>query len=472
MKLKRRCNCSRLIKAIDRYIAKANDNLSNELKTAGFATPKKTVRRINELEDELAKILRAENKMILTTINDYDDLEEFVEEGWPGIKDSTDVVEKISTTFNSRFSEDIPEYTAEYLKRVESDLVLDRVALTSQTTGWISSWSGKLGEIMKLTDNNVIEKILTAGLKNGDSIADTAKKISDSGIRDPGYRARRVAITETLRAHSVAQQESFMQSPAVEDKLWRHSGIREFARENHIAIDGQTVKKDEPFTLFGADGAIYNPMYPRDIVLPPGESINCGCIAEPIVSEYVLGLSLEERNALREEAITEMNEEYDNEHGETSNGSPQKEETGSETVLKTKEDPIREVLGSAMESHPDETKGIIKEMDGYGVGITYRENAMGYSPNPTPGNPGKIIMDPDASYSAWLHERQHAVDDKDSGWLGFRNFADPENAARFEANAYDKEIEFAKEMGYNDIVERLKVLKDSRIKEVLGDEED
>ena len=229
-------------------------------------------------------------------------------------------MEKISATFNSRFSDDIPEYTAEYLKRVESDAVLDRIALTHETTAWISSWSDRLGEIMKLTDNTVIEKILSNGLKNGDSIADTAKKISDARIRDPGYRARRVAITETLRAHSVAQQESFMQSPAVEMKLWRHSGWREFARENHMAIDGQTVRKDEPFTLFGADGGVYNPMYPRDIVLPAGESINCGCISEPIVSEYVLGLSLEERNALRDEAIAALNEEYDNNHDSSEGG--------------------------------------------------------------------------------------------------------------------------------------------------------
>lgn len=314
MKLKKRCNCSRLIAAIEKYIAKANDNLAEGLREAGFVDPKKTVKKINDLEDELAKILRADNKVILNTINDYDDLEDFVDDGWPGIKDSKDVVEKISATFNSRFSDDIPEYTAEYLKRVESDAVLDRIALTHETTAWISSWSDRLGEIMKLTDNTVIEKILSNGLKNGDSIADTAKKISDARIRDPGYRARRVAITETLRAHSVAQQESFMQSPAVEMKLWRHSGWREFARENHMAIDGQTVRKDEPFTLFGADGGVYNPMYPRDIVLPAGESINCGCISEPIVSEYVLGLSLEERNQLRDEAIAEMNETYDSEY--------------------------------------------------------------------------------------------------------------------------------------------------------------
>lgn len=317
MKRNKPCNCTALIKAIDAYIAKVDDDIEKNLKDAGFATPKKTVRRMQRIEEELSELLAADNKVILNTINDYGDLETFINEGWPDLKNSKDLVEKLTRTFDDEFSEAVPEYTKEYIKRVESDAILNRIALTHETTSWIESWSGKLAEIMKLTDNTIIEKILSNALKNGESVQDAAKKISDSGIRDPGYRARRVATTEMLRAHSVAQQESFMQSPAVDSKMWRHSGWREFSRENHIAMDGQTVRKDEPFTLFGADGGIYNPMYPRDADLPPGESINCGCIAQPIVNEYVLGLSLEERNRLREEAISEMNEEFDRTHGGT-----------------------------------------------------------------------------------------------------------------------------------------------------------
>ena len=311
MKLNKPCKCSALIKAIDAYIAKVDEDIENNLKDAGFASPKKTVRHMKELEDEVADHLKKDTKMILTTMKDYDDLYEFAEDGWPALRDNDELVEKLTRTFSDQFSKAIPEYTSEYIKRVESDATISRIGLTHQTTSWISSWSGKLAEYMKLSDNNTIEKILSDGLKNGKSVADTAKKISESGIRDAGYRARRTATTEMLRAHSVAQQDSFMQSPAVESKMWRHSGWRQYARENHMAIDGQVVKKDETFTLFGADGGLYTPMYPRDAGLPPGESINCGCIAEPIVSEYVLGLSLEERNALREEALSELNEEYD-----------------------------------------------------------------------------------------------------------------------------------------------------------------
>ncbi|MCR5651361.1 MAG: hypothetical protein K6F86_09305 [Lachnospiraceae bacterium] len=141
-------------------------------------------------------------------------------------------------------------------------------------------------------------------------------------------------------------------------------------------------------------------------------------------------------------------------------------------MLRTKEDPVREILGSAMDSHPEETRQIIEEMTLIGVDIVYRMNAMGYSPDPSSGRPGKIIIDPEASYSAWLHERRHAIDDKNSGWRGFRNLADPYTAARFESSAYDEEIEFADRMGYYDVVERLKILKNNRIREVLGYEKD
>jgi hypothetical protein len=44
-------------------------------------------------------------------------------------------------------------------------------------------------------------------------------------------------------------------------------------------------------------------MYPRDSILPPGESVNCHCIHRGIVSKDVLGLSLDERKRLQQEAI-------------------------------------------------------------------------------------------------------------------------------------------------------------------------
>ena len=105
-----------------------------------------------------------------------------------------------------------------------------------------------------------------------------------------------------------------MQSPAVEEKTWKHTGShRNKPRRNHQDMDGQRVPKGKPYTLKGAKGGTYYPMEPKDPILPPEESINCHCISEPIVNEEILGLSLEERQRLQQDAIAEMDDEWEKE---------------------------------------------------------------------------------------------------------------------------------------------------------------
>ena len=103
-----------------------------------------------------------------------------------------------------------------------------------------------------------------------------------------------------------------MQSPAVEEKEWKHTGsYRNTPRQNHVDMNGQRVPKGDTYTLIGADGRTYHPAYPRDSILPAGESINCKCISQAIVSEAVLGLSIEERRKLQAEAVAEMDEAWE-----------------------------------------------------------------------------------------------------------------------------------------------------------------
>ena len=88
-------------------------------------------------------------------------------------------------------------------------------------------------------------------------------------------------------------------------QLRKSLGYRNDPRKNHMDMDGQRVPKDKPFELRGIKGGTYYPMCPRDTNLPPEESINCHCISHPVVSAEVLGLSLEERQRLQQEAIKE-----------------------------------------------------------------------------------------------------------------------------------------------------------------------
>ena len=198
------------------------------------------------------------------------------------------------------------------MAQIDSELIVDQIS--ESTSNWIAQWSDELAELMKLSTHEEIESLLTDALKKGKSVAQLSMDIISGGIRDEYYKARRVSITEMLRAHSAAREESIQQSPAVESKEWVHTGsYRNKPRRNHQKISGQIVPKNMPFTLVGADGVTYHPQYPRAVTLPPGESINCHCIHRGIVSEKVLGLSLEERKALQKKAIEEMGDEWEKE---------------------------------------------------------------------------------------------------------------------------------------------------------------
>lgn len=298
-------DCKRLLDAIERYIAKADDDLEEILAEEGFAEPGLTVARMSQIEDAVAEALEQETELFITSAETAIDVQEFADRIWPGVQLDDDLAEKLTTIFTEQLNEFLPQLIEPYLKQTDKDLTLTSVS--KKTTAWVGEWSEELGSMMKLTSHTEIENILTKNLKDGNGIQDFISDIQNSGIREERYRARRAAVTESLRAHSVAQEESIQQSPAVEDKEWVHTGsFRNDPRPNHQAMSGQIVPKNEPFTLTGADGSTYYPQYPRDPILPASESVNCHCIHRGIASEKILGLSIEERRRLQAEAIAEM----------------------------------------------------------------------------------------------------------------------------------------------------------------------
>lgn len=298
-------DCKRLLDAIERYIAKADDDLEEILAEEGFAEPGLTVARMSQIEDAVAEALEQETELFITSAETAIDVQEFADRIWPGVQLDDDLAEKLTTIFTEQLNEFLPQLIEPYLKQTDKDLTLTSVS--KKTTAWVGEWSEELGSMMKLTSHTEIENILAKNLKDGNGIQDFISDIQNSGIREERYRARRAAVTESLRAHSVAQEESIQQSPAVEDKEWVHTGsFRNDPRPNHQAMSGQIVPKNEPFTLTGADGSTYYPQYPRDPILPASESVNCHCIHRGIASEKILGLSIEERRRLQAEAIAEM----------------------------------------------------------------------------------------------------------------------------------------------------------------------
>lgn len=309
--------CDRLTKAIDAYIRKADNNLSDQLGKEGYAKPKKTLQYAESIEDDVADILTEETDYFVREAKTSGSLEDF-QKKLPAVTAATPATAKLSKTFATQLKRFMPEYAAYYLKKTDKSLKLDRVS--KRTTTWIESWSDDLADLMKTTSKAQLESLLKKEINNGGNISQFCVDLINSGMEKEGkgeywtshYRARRVAVTEVLRAHSVAQQEAFMQSPAVEEKSWLHTGnYRNEPRQNHIDMSGQTVPKGQPFELIGEDGIVYHPMYPRDVSLPAGESINCHCIQQPVVSEDILGLPLEERQKLQQQAIDEMDDDWE-----------------------------------------------------------------------------------------------------------------------------------------------------------------
>ncbi len=298
-----------LIKAIDRYLAKADDDLKDTLGEEGYIDPDATVDAINSFEDSLTDALEEERDHYIDRIKDksvqeaLDDLPDAVE------ADASDIA--IAAITSAEVASTVELLVDSYIKSIDSELAFS--TFTKRTTNWISSWSEELGKIMKLKSHEGVEKVLSDALANGDSIQTVVANLQDA-YGFSGKRARATAITEMLTAHSVSAQEAYLQSPAVSQKMWRHTGAhKNEPRPNHVAMDGTIVDVNRSFILSGSDGIIYYPDYPRDTSLPPGERVNCHCISQPVVSKDVLGLDLKERQRLQQEAIKADDEAWSNE---------------------------------------------------------------------------------------------------------------------------------------------------------------
>lgn len=216
---------------------------------------------------------------------------------------------------NAMYELNIPKLATVYIQESDGELVVD--TLRQRTSEWFASWSEQLGNLMKVNTHKQITDLIQKTIANGDDIATLTRKIMSGGWRTEYYQAKRVAVTEVLRAHSIAKEEAIQQSPVVDMKEWRHTGAHKIKpRPNHVAMDGQMVPKDQSFEMQGKDGGTYYPMFPRDPNLPAGESINCHCIHRGIVNQETLGLSIDERKKMQRAFIDNDDGSWEKEQNE------------------------------------------------------------------------------------------------------------------------------------------------------------
>lgn len=298
-------NADGILGAIDRYLAKADEDMADTLADEGFVEAEETVEAINSLQEDVAEALQDQTEAFVAA------LEDAPEGGWEKAQgnvaemlEDDDIAERIEGAAMAMLESEVPKLATIYMKEAEGELVVD--AIRKRTESWFASWSRKLGELMKVSTHKQMTDIIQGTIDKGEGIPELTRKIMDGGWRNEYYQARRVAVTEVLRAHSVAREEAVQQSPSTDRKEWRHTGAhKNKPRPNHVDMDGQIVPKNQPFTLKGKDGKTYYPEYPRDPCLPPGESVNCHCIHRGVAADDAIGMSLEERRRLQQKYIEE-----------------------------------------------------------------------------------------------------------------------------------------------------------------------
>lgn len=298
-------NADGIIEAIDQYLAKADDELSDVLADEGYAEAEDSVKTINAVQEEIAEILQNQTDDFVEALEAAQDSDwEVAQKKVSEMLDGDDIAEQVQEAAADMLQTEIPKLATVYMQETDGDLVVD--VIRQRTKSWISSWGQRLGQLMKINTHQQITDIIQRTIDQGESIETLTRKIMDGGWRNEHYQARRVAVTEVLRAHSVAREEAIQQSPSTDRKEWRHTGAhKNKPRPNHVDMDGQIVPKDKPFELQGRDGVVYHPMYPRDPILPASETVNCHCIHRGVAADDALGMSLEERRQLQQKYIEE-----------------------------------------------------------------------------------------------------------------------------------------------------------------------
>ncbi|MEM5606512.1 phage minor head protein [Bacillus cereus] len=267
---------------------------------------------VEDFEKEIAKLLRKQRRYFVNGIKNYTkkdavekkfkirDIVNFVTGSLFGADTFAKSLSKAARKFLDYTMKDM---TTAFMNAIDPDIQFK--IFSKRTTNWINSWSDKLGKLMQINSHKAVERVLNEGLEKGKGIREIARELETLPEFDR-KRARRTAATEVLASCSASQFESYLQSPAVTGKKWRHSGSKGITpRENHVEYDGTVVPVEEEFELPDSGERC---MFPRDSSLSAKERVECHCVMSPAVDNNILGLTEEEKQKIREETLKELNQ--------------------------------------------------------------------------------------------------------------------------------------------------------------------
>lgn len=259
-----------------------------------------------EYESRINKLLKSQGKYYVNALKgfvskDEDDsftIAAFLTYALGDLFNEDEFVEKMTEEAKAFLYLTIPELTSKIMQSIDKDVPFK---VTSQATvNWINAWIERLANLMNITTQESVKEALLDVVENGKGIPAAVLALEALPEFDR-KRARATAITEVLTASSVAQHESYVQSPAVDGKTWLHSGSKKNKpRQAHVALNDTTIPVESKFDVNG-----YQADFPRDVTLPAKERVNCHCVLSPSVNQDILGLSKEEKAMIRQEVISD-----------------------------------------------------------------------------------------------------------------------------------------------------------------------
>ncbi len=127
-----------------------------------------------------------------------------------------------------------------------------------------------------------LNKTLAEGIQAGEALGDLKNRVEETYDGAKGYRAERVARTETLSASNEATNEAYRQTGYVKEKEWY---VNPGACEECEPFSGKTIPLDDSFLKEGqsyedANGDVHENTY-SDVDSPPLHP-NCRCTIIPV----------------------------------------------------------------------------------------------------------------------------------------------------------------------------------------------
>ena len=133
---------------------------------------------------------------------------------------------------------------------------------------WIKKHTGESIKSILDTTFEALKRTLAEGVEAGESIPKLAARITKEYEDCKGYKAVRIARTETITASNSGAYQSYKQSGVVKKKEWLAT-MDDRVRPEHASMNGQVVDLDKPFSN--------GEMFPS--------SINCRCTVLPVLKE-------------------------------------------------------------------------------------------------------------------------------------------------------------------------------------------